>query len=134
MNNMKAGAQPSGTLTFLFRDIEGSTRLWENHPTLMQAALAQHDVILRDAIESHHGQIIKTTGDGVHAGFLNAADAVQSALSAQQRFQSPLGGLQLKVRMGMHTGAAETRAGDYYGTTLNRAVRLMSAASGLIPT
>lgn len=130
MNNTKAGDQPSGTLTFLFSDIEGSTKVWESHPIEMRAALAQHDDILRSAIENHHGQIVKTTGDGVHAGFPNAADAVQAALDAQQGLLEPLAGLRLKVRMSVHSGDAELRAGDYYGGVLNRAARLMSAAHG----
>lgn len=96
----------------------------------MKTALALHDGILRAAIESSRGQLIKTTGDGVHAGFSNALDAVNAALSAQRQFQSPLGDIQLKIRMGLYTGEAEMRAGDYYGTALNRAARLMSAAHG----
>ena len=118
----------SRTTTFLFTDIEGSTRLWETQPASMKPALALHDAVLRTAIESNNGQLIKTTGDGVHAGFSNALDAVNAALSAQRQFQAPLGDLQLKIRMGVYTGEAEMRAGDYYGTALNRATRLMSAA------
>ena len=60
---------PSGTVTFLFTDLEGSTRLWEEHPDAMQGALARHDEILRDAVAAHDGYIVKTTGDGVHAAF-----------------------------------------------------------------
>ena len=63
---------PTGTVTFLFTDLEGSTRLWEEHPDAMQGALARHDEILRDAIAAHDGHIVKTTGDGVHAAFANA--------------------------------------------------------------
>ena len=65
---------PSGTVTFLFTDIEGSTRLWEEHPDAMRDALARHDEIVRDAIEAHGGYVVKTTGDGFHAAF-SAADA-----------------------------------------------------------
>ena len=79
---------------------------------------------------SNHGQLIKTTGDGVHASFSTALDALNAAVSAQYQFQAPLGELQIKVRMGVHTGEAELRAGDYYGQSLNRAARLMSAAHG----
>ena len=64
---------PTGTVTFLFTDIEGSTRLWEEHPEAMRPALARHDEILRDAIEAHGGHVVKTTGDGVHAVFATAA-------------------------------------------------------------
>ena len=66
---------PTGTVTFLFTDLEGSTRLWEEHPEAMRDALARHDAILRDAIESHNGKIVKTTGDGAHVAFATASDA-----------------------------------------------------------
>jgi predicted ATPase/class 3 adenylate cyclase len=125
-----AATPPSGTVTFLFTDIEGSTRLWEQQPGAMQAALAVHDAILHSAIEGSHGQVIKSTGDGVHAGFPKALDAVTAALSAQSQLQVPLGDIRLKVRMGVYTGEAEQRAGDYFGQALNRASRLMSAAHG----
>ena len=71
---------PSGTVTFLFTDLEGSTRLWQEHPDAMAGALARHDVILRDAVESHRGRIVKTTGDGVHAVFATACDALDAAV------------------------------------------------------
>ncbi|MGZ9166125.1 MAG: adenylate/guanylate cyclase domain-containing protein [Anaerolineales bacterium] len=121
---------PSGTVTFLFTDIEGSTHLWENHAEIMKSALAEHDAILRQAIESNHGHIIKTTGDGAHAVFSTAIDAVNAALSAQHNLDSLISNLQIKVRMGLHTGEAELRAGDYYGQALNRAARIMSLAHG----
>ena len=123
---------PTGTVTFLFTDLEGSTRLWEDHPDEMQEALARHDAILRDAIESHRGHVVKTTGDGAHAAFAVASDAIDAAVVAQLALQrEPWGATgPLRVRMGIHTGAAEVRDGDYYGTALNRAARLMSAANG----
>ncbi len=74
-------ALPTGTVTFLFTDLESSTRLWEEHPEAMQDALARHDAIVRDAIESHRGQIVKTTGDGAHAAFATASDAVDAAIA-----------------------------------------------------
>ena len=74
---------PSGTVTFLFTDLEGSTRLWEEHPDAMQAALARHDEMVRTAIESHGGHVVKTTGDGFHAAFATAPDAVDAAVDAQ---------------------------------------------------
>jgi predicted ATPase/class 3 adenylate cyclase len=123
---------PTGTVTFLFTDLEGSTRLWEDHPDAMQDALARHDAILRDAIESHDGHVVKTTGDGAHAAFAVASDALDAAIAAQlalQREQWTATG-PLRVRIGIHTGAAEVRDGDYYGTALNRAARLMSVAHG----
>ncbi len=135
---------PTGTVTFLFTDIEGSTSLWEQHPDAMQVALARHDALLRHAIESSHGRIVKTTGDGVLAVFGAAADALAACLAAQRAFQVPETSVSapkptafdarlpvtLKVRMGLHTGVAELRDGDYFGASLNRAARIMSAAHG----
>ena len=103
---------PSGTVTFLFTDIEGSTGLWEMHPEAMKDALAQHDSILRQAIESSGGQVIKATGDGVHGVFEKAMDAVHATLAAQRALKDPLGDLHLNVRMGLHSGEAELRTGD----------------------
>jgi class 3 adenylate cyclase len=74
---------PSGTVTFLFTDLEGSTRLWQEHPEAMKGALARHDVIVRDVIEAHGGYVVKTTGDGFHAAFATASDAVDAAIDAQ---------------------------------------------------
>ena len=124
------GTLPSGTVTFLFTDIEGSTQLWEKHPEAMQKALAQHDAIMRDAIESNHGTVIKTTGDGFHAVFGAVIDAVYTTLQAQHYLQAPIGGLPIRVRMGLHTGEAELRGGDYHGQVLNRAARIMAAGYG----
>jgi len=118
------------TLTFLFSDIEGSTQLWEREPGTMKQALAEHDAILRHAIETQGGWIVKTTGDGAHAAFGTALEAVAAAMAAQQTLQSPLADLPIRVRMGLHTGEAEQRAGDYYGQALNRAARIMSVAHG----
>ena len=128
MNNL-----PSGTVTFLFTDIEGSTKLWEKYPEAMKSALAKHDAFLKEAIESNNGQVIKTTGDGVHAVFATAIDAVKSALASQRNLQSLIlnnSEVAIKVRMGIHTGEAELRDGDYYGGTLNRAARIMSIGHG----
>jgi predicted ATPase/class 3 adenylate cyclase len=122
---------PTGTVTFLFTDLEGSTRLWDEHPESMRPALAQHDGILRDAVESNGGSIVKTTGDGVHAVFATAPDAVAAALEAQRVFgAADWGATPLRVRMGLHTGATELRDGDYYGSATNRAARLMAIAHG----
>src|SRR5262249_42152092 len=108
---------PTGTVTFLFTDLEGSTRLWEEHPESMNAALARHDQILRTAISSHDGVAVKSTGDGVHAVFVEATAAVYAARDAQLALLSEEWGDTgpLRVRMGLHTGPAEVRAGDYYG-------------------
>jgi predicted ATPase/class 3 adenylate cyclase len=123
---------PSGTVTFLFTDVEGSTRLWEEYPDAMRAALARHDEVVRGAIESHGGLVVKTTGDGFHAVFARASEAVDAAIAGQLSLAvepwSETG--PLRVRMGVHTGEAEMREGDYYGTALNRAARLAGAAHG----
>jgi predicted ATPase/class 3 adenylate cyclase len=123
---------PTGTVTFLFTDLEGSTRLWQEHPEAMKDALARHDEILRDAIAAHEGHVVKTTGDGVHAAFASAADAVGAARDAQLALARPSWDSTgpLRVRIGLHTGQAEVRDGDYYGTSVNKAARLMSAAHG----
>jgi predicted ATPase/class 3 adenylate cyclase len=122
---------PTGTVTFLFTDLEGSTRLWEQHPEAMKEALARHDAILREAVGAHGGHLVKTTGDGVHAAFATAHDAVDAALDAQRALtEEPWGAAVLRVRMGVHTGEAEFREGDYFGGVLNRAARLMSVAHG----
>src|SRR5262249_54061372 len=116
-------ALPTGTVTFLFTDLEGSTRLWEEQPSAMALALPRHDAILRRAVESHDGAVVKSTGDGVHAVFVAAPDAVAAAIDAQLELgREPWpDGLHIRVRMGIHTGEAELRDGDYYGTTTNRA-------------
>ncbi len=123
---------PTGTVTFLFTDLEGSTRLWQEHPAAMKPALARHDEILRGAIESHRGHVVKTTGDGFHAAFAAAHDAVEAAIAGQIAMAGdPWPGTgPLAVRMGIHSGPADLREGDYYGTAVNRAARLMSAAHG----
>ena len=123
-------ALPTGTVTFLFTDLEDSTRLWDEHPTEMNTALACHDAMLRDLIAKHGGHVVKTTGDGVHAVFAAAPDAVAMAIDALQAIESEAWGAMgpLAARIGMHTGIAELRDGDYYGTVVNRASRLMAAA------
>jgi class 3 adenylate cyclase len=123
---------PSGTVTFLFTDIEGSTRLWQEHPETMKPALARHDEILRDAIRAHDGHYVKTTGDGAHAVFAMASDAIDAAVAAQVALDAEEWPLPapLRVRMGVHSGPAEQRDGDYFGTTVNRAARIMSVAHG----
>ena len=121
---------PTGTVTFLLTDIEGSTQLWEKSPEAMKAALASHDTILREAIEANQGQVIKTTGDGFLAVFPTALEALQTTIRAQQALQTPLEGLKIAVRMGLHTGEAELREGDYFGPSLNRTARIMAVGYG----
>ena len=75
------GGLPTGTVTFLFTDLEVSTRLWEEHPEAMRRALAHHDALLGGAVEGHGGHVVKTTGDGLHAVFASAHDAVDAAVA-----------------------------------------------------
>jgi predicted ATPase/class 3 adenylate cyclase len=123
---------PAGTVTFLFTDLEGSTRLWEQYPDAMKAASARHDALLREAIEAHHGSVVKMTGDGAHAVFASARHALDAAVFVQQRLQSTEweNVEPFKVRMGLHTAETEMRDGDYFGSEVNRAARLMNIAHG----
>jgi predicted ATPase/class 3 adenylate cyclase/DNA-binding CsgD family transcriptional regulator len=116
-------ASPSGVVTFLFTDVEGSTRRWEADADAMQMALAAHDEVLRGAIEARGGWLFKHTGDGVCAAFASPRSAVDAAVAAQRS-------LELPVRMGIATGEAELRGSDYFGAVLNRAARVMAAGHG----
>ncbi|WP_220032557.1 ATP-binding protein [Mycolicibacterium moriokaense] len=120
---VSAGGPPSGVVTFLFTDIEGSTRRWETDAEAMRAALLAHDEVLRDAIEAHDGFLFSHTGDGVVAAFASPRSAADAAVRAQVA-------LELPVRMGIATGEAELRDDDYFGTVLNRAARVMAAGHG----
>ena len=120
---VSAARPPTGVVTFLFTDIEGSTRRWEADADAMRAALLAHDDVSRTAIESHGGYLFSHTGDGVVAAFTSPKSAVDAAIAAQQT-------LELPVRMGLATGEAELRDGDYFGTVLNRAARVMAAGHG----
>src|SRR5215203_335697 len=124
---------PSGTVTFLFTDIEGSTALWERDRAAMAAAVERHHTLVREAIETHHGVLFKIVGDAVQAAFPTAPEAVAAALEAQrslvtERWSAMDGALA--VRMAVHTTAAEPHDGDYLAPGLNRLARLVSAAHG----
>jgi LuxR family maltose regulon positive regulatory protein len=127
-----APALPTGTVTFLFTDIAGSTQLWEQYTQEMADALARHDTILREAIAAHAGVVFKTIGDGVCAVFARAADALAAALASQRALLAEAWGPTgpLSVRMALHTGAADLRDGDYAGPPLNRLARILAAGSG----
>jgi predicted ATPase len=114
---------PSGVVTFLFTDIEGSTRRWEADADAMRLALAAHDKVLQSAIEAQGGFLFKHTGDGVCAAFVSPRSAVDAAVAAQRE-------LGLPVRMGIATGEAELQETDYFGAALNRAARVMAAGHG----
>jgi predicted ATPase/class 3 adenylate cyclase len=123
---------PTGTVTFLFTDIEGSTRLWERDASAMKSALARHDEILRSAIEERDGHVFKTVGDAFCAAFSSAPEALGAAISAQRALHDEEWeeGAMIRVRMVLHTGAVEERGGDYFGPALNRVSRLLSAGHG----
>ncbi|MEX0666398.1 MAG: AAA family ATPase [Acidimicrobiia bacterium] len=123
---------PKGLVTFLFTDLEDSTRLWDEHPDVMPAALARHDELLRAAVERHGGAVVKTTGDGLLAVLTSSSDAVAAAADALRRLATEeWGGTgALRVRIGIHTADAEPRDGDYHGPAVNRGARLMAAAHG----
>ena len=123
---------PTGTVTFLFTDIEGSTKLWERDPKAMSKALSRHDELLRKAVEAHGGFVFKTVGDAFYVAFSTAPEAVEAALDAQRSFLSEKWEetCPLRVRMALRTGRAEERGGDYFGPPLNRVARLLSAGHG----
>src|SRR5881628_669991 len=127
-------ALPQGTVTFLFTDVEGSTHLWERHPEQMRAALVQHDAIVEFLTERHHGQVVRPRGEGDSrfAVFARASDAVAAAAAIQQALHEELWPAEtpLRVRMALHTGEADLREGDYYGSAVNRAARLRAIAHG----
>ena len=122
----------AGLVTFLFTDIEGSSRLWESDPERMRPALARHDALVRGAVARHHGTVVKMLGDGVHAAFDDPRDAIEAILELQVAMAStPMdGGLTLKIRSGLNCGAVERRDDDYFGSAVNRAARIMSVAHG----
>jgi predicted ATPase/class 3 adenylate cyclase len=123
---------PSGTVTFVFTDIEGSTGLWESAPEAMRAALERHDTILRGAIKDSGGQVFSTGGDGLAAVFARAGDAIIAASTAQAALAAEAwpDKAPVRVRMAVHTGEAVERDGDYFGPAVNRAARLMAMGHG----
>ena len=123
---------PTGTVTFLFTDIQGSTSLWESDPDAVRPALARHDQIVRQAITQHSGYVFKTVGDAFCAAFPTAPEALQAAHMAQLALTDETWQTEtaLRVRMALHMGNAEERDGDYFGPPLNRVARLMAAGHG----
>lgn len=123
---------PTGTVTFLLTDLEGSTRLWEAHPEWMPGAVQRHFEILRRAIEAGGGRIFKTQGDAVAAAFRTAPEALDAAVEAQRALvREEWGGPQrLAVRMALHTGAPFTDGGEYGGPAVHRAHRLLATGHG----
>lgn len=123
---------PTGTVTFLFTDVEDSTPLWESEPEAMRVNLARHDALLRGCIEAHGGYIFKTMGDEFCVSFATAGDAVRAAIEAQLALgrEEWEGGVDLKVRMALHSDVAEVRDGDYFGAGLSRVARFRSLGYG----
>jgi predicted ATPase/class 3 adenylate cyclase len=123
---------PSGTVTLLFTDVEGSTRLWEADPAAMAAALREHDDLVRGAIEDAGGYVFKTVGDAFCAAFEKPRRAVDAAIAAQRAIFAANWPTQrpIRIRMGLHTGAAEERDNDYFGPVVNRTARLEAIAHG----
>jgi len=125
---------PSGLITYLFTDVQGSTPLWRQHPHEMQNVMARHDSLMTSAVETNGGTVVRPRGEGdsIFAVFLRATDAVAAACAAQlllQRETWPLA-IAINVRMAIHTGESELRDHDYYGNTVNRCARLRSIAHG----
>jgi predicted ATPase/class 3 adenylate cyclase len=125
-------ARPTGTVTFLFSDIEGSTARWERYPAEMQRAVRRHDELMHSAVESHDGYVFKQIGDAFCVAFARPADAVAATLDAQRELAadgfSTVDGL--KVRVAIHTGATDERDGDYFGQAVNRVARLLTIGHG----
>jgi predicted ATPase/class 3 adenylate cyclase len=122
----------AGIVTFLFTDVEGSSRLWEEQPERMEGAMASHDVIVRAAVETNRGTVVKMAGDGLHAAFEDPLDATKAALAIQLALSdsNATNGIALQVRCGLHVGAVERRDNDFFGRAVNRAARIMRAAHG----
>jgi predicted ATPase/class 3 adenylate cyclase len=127
-----ASARPTGTVAFLFTDIEGSTARWASHRAAMDVAVKRHEVLLRDAYRRHGGYVFKTVGDAFCVAFARASDAVSAAIEAQLALAkedfSEVDGL--RVRIGLHAGEASERDGDYFGPAVNFVSRLTGAGHG----
>ena len=119
---------PTGTVTFLFTDIEGSTRLWEQQPEAMRQALARHDALAAALVEQHAGTLVRSRGEGdsLFAVFARASDAIAAATALQQALVAEPWppATPLRVRVALHTGEADRRDGNYYGSEVNRCARL----------
>jgi class 3 adenylate cyclase len=123
---------PTGVVTFLFTDIEGSTRLWERFPDDMPAALARHDAIMSTSIADHGGVVFRTVGDAFFAAFGAPLPALCAALAAQRALHAEPWGVigAIRARMALHSSEVELREDGYVGPPLNRVARLMAAGHG----
>ncbi|MGB3763326.1 MAG: adenylate/guanylate cyclase domain-containing protein [Ornithinimicrobium sp.] len=124
--------RPTGTVSYLFTDIEGSTALWDTDPPGMSRAQARHDEILRLSFEEFQGYVFSISGDGYGVAFARVGQAVDAALAVQRHLNAEPWpeGVQVRVRSSIHTGESEERSGNYYGSPVNYAARLMAAAHG----
>jgi len=125
---------PTGTITYLFTDVEGSTPLWQQHPDEMRDVMARHDSLLISAVEANGGTVVRPRGEGdsIFAVFQRATDAVGAACAAQQHLlrETWPEDIAINVRMALHTGESELRDHDYYGNAVNRCARIRSIAHG----
>src|SRR5438445_12308521 len=125
---------PTGTVTFLFTDIEGSTRLWEQNPGETRAALVRHDAIIEELVAGQGGAVVRARGEGDSrfAVFARASDALNAVIDLQRALHAEPWPTPepLRVRVALHTVEADLRAGDYYGSAVNRCARIRSAAHG----
>ena len=124
--------RPTGTVTFLFTDVAGSTRRWEESQGAMREAMTRHDTIVRSSVETRGGTVFTTAGDSFCAAFSAPTDALDAAVAAQQSIESESWGAvaPFRVRMALHSGNADERDGDYFGPPLNRCARLLSIGHG----
>jgi predicted ATPase/class 3 adenylate cyclase len=129
---LAASALPAGTVTFLFTDLAGSTRLLQAHPAAYRDAVHRHHALLREAVEANGGVVFETVGDAVYAAFASPARAVEAALAGQLALQDEDWGEvgALRARMGVHVGEVERQGGHYFGAPLYRCARLMGTAHG----
>lgn len=129
-----SGALPTGTVTFVLTDVEGSSRLWETDPAAMRSALSRHDELIEETVAEHGGSVVKPRGEGDSrfAVFPRAADGAAAALAIQLRLAAERWGTSsaVRVRIALHTGEADLREADYYGTAVNRCARLRDVAHG----
>lgn len=131
---VRGSGLPTGTVTFMLTDVEGSTRLWEEHPDTMGAAVERHGEVIEKAVTEHRGVLVKSKGEGdsTFSVFARPTDAVVAAVAAQRALGAEPwpDGVEICVRAALHTGEAELRDGDYYGTSVNRCARLRAVAHG----
>ncbi len=129
---MPSSARPTGAVTFMFSDIEGSTARWDRDRTAMQDAVRRHDALMQTAIAQHDGYVFKTVGDAFCVAFVRPEDALAAILDAQRALAaedfSAVNGV--RVRAAVHTGTADEREGDYFGPAVNRVARLLAIGHG----